>query len=53
MKTSSLRNVTISLFVIQIPGGRKFDSTVVNGFMCTKNIAHKKVGLTNRLPIVN
>uniref|UniRef100_A0A8D3D3X1 1-phosphatidylinositol 3-phosphate 5-kinase n=1 Tax=Scophthalmus maximus TaxID=52904 RepID=A0A8D3D3X1_SCOMX len=27
----------------KIPGGRKFDSTVVNGFMCTKNIAHKKM----------
>ncbi|MED6249679.1 hypothetical protein ATANTOWER_018044, partial [Ataeniobius toweri] len=27
----------------KIPGGRKFDSMVVNGFMCTKNIAHKKM----------
>lgn len=27
----------------KIPGGRKFDSTMVNGFMCTKNIAHKKM----------
>uniref|UniRef100_A0A4W6F3X5 1-phosphatidylinositol 3-phosphate 5-kinase n=1 Tax=Lates calcarifer TaxID=8187 RepID=A0A4W6F3X5_LATCA len=27
----------------KIPGGRKFDSTVVNGFICTKNIAHKKM----------
>ncbi|XP_069033522.1 1-phosphatidylinositol 3-phosphate 5-kinase isoform X3 [Embiotoca jacksoni] len=27
----------------KIPGGRKFDSTVVNGFVCTKNIAHKKM----------
>ncbi|XP_008336433.1 1-phosphatidylinositol 3-phosphate 5-kinase-like, partial [Cynoglossus semilaevis] len=26
-----------------IPGGRKFDSVVVNGFVCTKNIAHKKM----------
>lgn len=30
-------------FFIQIPGGKKFDSAVVNGFVCTKNIAHKKV----------
>ncbi|KAM9851258.1 1-phosphatidylinositol 3-phosphate 5-kinase [Aulostomus maculatus] len=27
----------------KIPGGRKFDSAVVNGFICTKNIAHKKM----------
>ncbi|KAK7913748.1 hypothetical protein WMY93_013959 [Mugilogobius chulae] len=27
----------------KIPGGRKFDSTMVNGFVCTKNIAHKKM----------
>ncbi|KAL7385057.1 hypothetical protein ABVT39_014497 [Epinephelus coioides] len=27
----------------KISGGRKFDSTVVNGFVCTKNIAHKKM----------
>ncbi|XP_070693836.1 1-phosphatidylinositol 3-phosphate 5-kinase [Pempheris klunzingeri] len=27
----------------KISGGRKFDSTVVNGFICTKNIAHKKM----------
>uniref|UniRef100_A0A3Q2QS72 Phosphoinositide kinase, FYVE finger containing n=1 Tax=Fundulus heteroclitus TaxID=8078 RepID=A0A3Q2QS72_FUNHE len=27
----------------KIPGGRKFDSMMVNGFLCTKNIAHKKM----------
>ncbi|CAN9498578.1 unnamed protein product [Ophioblennius macclurei] len=27
----------------KICGGKKFDSTVVNGFICTKNIAHKKM----------
>ncbi|XP_039674046.1 1-phosphatidylinositol 3-phosphate 5-kinase isoform X2 [Perca fluviatilis] len=27
----------------KISGGRKFDSAVVNGFVCTKNIAHKKM----------
>ncbi|XP_023806774.1 1-phosphatidylinositol 3-phosphate 5-kinase isoform X3 [Oryzias latipes] len=27
----------------KIPGGRKFDSMMVNGFICTKNIAHKKM----------
>uniref|UniRef100_A0A7N6BBM4 1-phosphatidylinositol 3-phosphate 5-kinase n=1 Tax=Anabas testudineus TaxID=64144 RepID=A0A7N6BBM4_ANATE len=27
----------------KIPGGRKFDSAVVNGFVCTKNVAHKKM----------
>ncbi|XP_061917547.1 1-phosphatidylinositol 3-phosphate 5-kinase-like isoform X2 [Entelurus aequoreus] len=27
----------------KIPGGRKFDSNVVNGFICTKNVAHKKM----------
>ncbi|XP_062288288.1 1-phosphatidylinositol 3-phosphate 5-kinase isoform X3 [Scomber scombrus] len=27
----------------KISGGRKFDSTMVNGFICTKNIAHKKM----------
>ncbi|XP_045431514.1 1-phosphatidylinositol 3-phosphate 5-kinase isoform X7 [Pipistrellus kuhlii] len=27
----------------KISGGKKFDSVVVNGFVCTKNIAHKKM----------
>ncbi|XP_058405714.1 1-phosphatidylinositol 3-phosphate 5-kinase isoform X6 [Diceros bicornis minor] len=27
----------------KIPGGKKFDSMVVSGFVCTKNIAHKKM----------
>ncbi|XP_067404848.1 1-phosphatidylinositol 3-phosphate 5-kinase isoform X2 [Emydura macquarii macquarii] len=27
----------------KIPGGKKFDSAVVNGFVCTKNVAHKKM----------
>ncbi|KAJ7408230.1 1-phosphatidylinositol 3-phosphate 5-kinase [Pitangus sulphuratus] len=27
----------------KIPGGKKFDSMVVNGFVCTKNVAHKKM----------
>ncbi|XP_048094772.1 1-phosphatidylinositol 3-phosphate 5-kinase isoform X2 [Alosa alosa] len=27
----------------KVSGGKKFDSTVVNGFVCTKNIAHKKM----------
>ncbi|XP_061092625.1 1-phosphatidylinositol 3-phosphate 5-kinase isoform X1 [Conger conger] len=27
----------------KIPGGKKFDSAVVNGFVCTKNITHKKM----------
>uniref|UniRef100_A0A673ZIZ4 1-phosphatidylinositol 3-phosphate 5-kinase n=1 Tax=Salmo trutta TaxID=8032 RepID=A0A673ZIZ4_SALTR len=27
----------------KIPGGKKFDSAVVYGFVCTKNIAHKKM----------
>ncbi|XP_028924164.1 1-phosphatidylinositol 3-phosphate 5-kinase isoform X2 [Ornithorhynchus anatinus] len=27
----------------KIPGGKKFDSVVINGFVCTKNIAHKKM----------
>uniref|UniRef100_A0A4W5RUD1 1-phosphatidylinositol 3-phosphate 5-kinase n=1 Tax=Hucho hucho TaxID=62062 RepID=A0A4W5RUD1_9TELE len=29
--------------VKKIPGGKKFDTAVVNGFVCTKNIAHKKM----------
>ncbi|XP_062390318.1 1-phosphatidylinositol 3-phosphate 5-kinase isoform X4 [Sardina pilchardus] len=27
----------------KVSGGKKFDSGVVNGFVCTKNIAHKKM----------
>ncbi|CAM5147944.1 unnamed protein product [Eretmochelys imbricata] len=27
----------------KIPGGKKFDSVMVNGFVCTKNVAHKKM----------
>ncbi|GCB76729.1 hypothetical protein scyTo_0015541 [Scyliorhinus torazame] len=34
----------------KIPGGKKFDSAVVNGFVCTKNIAHKKMNLHIKNP---
>uniref|UniRef100_A0A8C5PUL5 1-phosphatidylinositol 3-phosphate 5-kinase n=1 Tax=Leptobrachium leishanense TaxID=445787 RepID=A0A8C5PUL5_9ANUR len=34
----------------KIPGGKKFDSAVVNGFVCTKNIAHKKMNSSIKSP---
>ncbi|KAM4698369.1 1-phosphatidylinositol 3-phosphate 5-kinase [Rhinophrynus dorsalis] len=34
----------------KIPGGKKFDSMVVNGFVCTKNIAHKKMNSSIKTP---
>ncbi|XP_074154973.1 1-phosphatidylinositol 3-phosphate 5-kinase isoform X1 [Sminthopsis crassicaudata] len=34
----------------KIPGGKKFDSMVVNGFVCTKNIAHKKMNSSIKNP---
>ncbi|XP_054915825.1 1-phosphatidylinositol 3-phosphate 5-kinase isoform X5 [Poeciliopsis prolifica] len=34
----------------KIPGGRKFDSMMVNGFLCTKNIAHKKMNSSIKNP---
>ncbi|KAG8432772.1 hypothetical protein GDO86_017131 [Hymenochirus boettgeri] len=34
----------------KIPGGKKFDSVVVNGFVCTKNIAHKKMNASIKTP---
>ncbi|XP_042323749.1 1-phosphatidylinositol 3-phosphate 5-kinase isoform X7 [Sceloporus undulatus] len=34
----------------KIPGGKKFDSVVVNGFVCTKNIAHKKMNCCIKNP---
>ncbi|XP_033876999.3 1-phosphatidylinositol 3-phosphate 5-kinase-like isoform X2 [Acipenser ruthenus] len=34
----------------KIPGGKKFDSAVVNGFVCTKNIAHKKMNSYIKTP---
>ncbi|NP_001362234.1 1-phosphatidylinositol 3-phosphate 5-kinase [Xenopus tropicalis] len=34
----------------KIPGGKKFDSMVVNGFVCTKNIAHKKMNASIKTP---
>ncbi|XP_029462249.1 1-phosphatidylinositol 3-phosphate 5-kinase isoform X2 [Rhinatrema bivittatum] len=36
----------------KIPGGKKFDSVVVNGFVCTKNIAHKKMNAYIKNPKV-
>ncbi|XP_041119018.1 1-phosphatidylinositol 3-phosphate 5-kinase-like isoform X2 [Polyodon spathula] len=36
--------------VKKIPGGKKFDSAVVNGFVCTKNIAHKKMNSHIKTP---
>ncbi|XP_058890048.1 1-phosphatidylinositol 3-phosphate 5-kinase-like isoform X2 [Acipenser ruthenus] len=36
--------------VKKIPGGKKFDSAVVNGFVCTKNIAHKKMNSYIKTP---
>ncbi|RXM34146.1 1-phosphatidylinositol 3-phosphate 5-kinase [Acipenser ruthenus] len=35
---------------VHIPGGKKFDSAVVNGFVCTKNIAHKKMNSYIKTP---
>ncbi|XP_037768106.1 1-phosphatidylinositol 3-phosphate 5-kinase isoform X2 [Chelonia mydas] len=34
----------------KIPGGKKFDSVVVNGFVCTKNVAHKKMNTSIKNP---
>ncbi|XP_056392849.1 1-phosphatidylinositol 3-phosphate 5-kinase isoform X2 [Hyla sarda] len=34
----------------KIPGGKKADSMVVNGFVCTKNIAHKKMNASIKSP---
>ncbi|XP_073489524.1 1-phosphatidylinositol 3-phosphate 5-kinase isoform X2 [Aquarana catesbeiana] len=34
----------------KIPGGKKSDSIVVNGFVCTKNIAHKKMNACIKSP---
>ncbi|KAM7152946.1 1-phosphatidylinositol 3-phosphate 5-kinase isoform 1-T1 [Macrochelys suwanniensis] len=34
----------------KIPGGKKFDSMVVNGFVCTKNVAHKKMNTCIKNP---
>nr|DBA20024.1 TPA: hypothetical protein GDO54_015765 [Pyxicephalus adspersus] len=34
----------------KIPGGKKSDSMVVNGFVCTKNIAHKKMNASIKSP---
>ncbi|KAM5152064.1 1-phosphatidylinositol 3-phosphate 5-kinase isoform 2-T2 [Mantella aurantiaca] len=34
----------------KIPGGKKSDSMVVNGFVCTKNIAHKKMNASIKNP---
>ncbi|XP_066544342.1 1-phosphatidylinositol 3-phosphate 5-kinase isoform X2 [Amia ocellicauda] len=36
--------------VKKIAGGKKFDSAVVNGFVCTKNIAHKKMNSNIKNP---
>ncbi|KAM9305916.1 1-phosphatidylinositol 3-phosphate 5-kinase [Gastrophryne carolinensis] len=34
----------------KIPGGKKSDSMLVNGFVCTKNIAHKKMNASIKNP---
>ncbi|XP_069790552.1 LOW QUALITY PROTEIN: 1-phosphatidylinositol 3-phosphate 5-kinase [Narcine bancroftii] len=34
----------------KIPGGKKFDSAVVNGFVCSKNIAHKRMNACIKNP---
>uniref|UniRef100_A0A8C4QV24 1-phosphatidylinositol-3-phosphate 5-kinase n=1 Tax=Eptatretus burgeri TaxID=7764 RepID=A0A8C4QV24_EPTBU len=36
-------NIQHYVHIKKIPGGKKFDSEVVNGFVCTKNVAHKKM----------
>ena len=38
--------------VKKIPGGRRGDSTLVNGVVCTKNITHKKMKISIRNPTV-
>ncbi|KAG8558720.1 hypothetical protein GDO81_017123 [Engystomops pustulosus] len=38
------------IHIKKIPGGKKADSLVVNGFVCTKNIAHKKMNSSIKSP---
>ena len=38
--------------VKKIPGGRRADSTLVNGVVCTKNITHKKMKISIRNPTI-
>ena len=38
--------------VKKIPGGRRADSTLVNGVVCTKNITHKKMKINIRNPTI-
>lgn len=38
--------------VKKIPGGRRVDSTLVNGVVCTKNITHKKMKANIRNPTI-
>ena len=38
--------------VKKIPGGRRVDSALINGVVCTKNITHKKMKFSIRTPTV-
>ena len=45
-------NVKEYVKVKKIPGGRRSDSTLINGVVCTKNITHKKMKVNIRNPTV-
>ena len=45
-------DITQYVKVKKIPGGRRADSILVNGVVCTKNITHKKMKISIRNPTI-
>lgn len=52
MYSTDIMDIKAYVKVKKIPGGRRVDSTLVNGVVCTKNITHKKMKVNIRNPTI-
>lgn len=52
MYTTDTMDIKQYVKVKKIPGGRRSDSTLINGVVCTKNITHKKMRIHIRNPTI-
>lgn len=50
--SSDIMDIKVYVKVKKIPGGRRGDSMLINGVVCTKNITHKKMKISIRNPTV-
>ena len=50
--STDIMDIKAYVKVKKIPGGRRSDSTLINGVVCTKNITHKNMKINIRKPTI-